>query len=77
MRLRKNDLVMLDEEDQSAVYFVQKISGTSVTLAHFEANVDARNSPATTLSASRQVGRLAQSAGARGHISPTGLVSEA
>ena len=44
MRLRKNDLVMLDEENRSAVYFVQKISGTRVTLApNFEANVDARN----------------------------------
>ena len=79
MRLRKNDLVMLDEENRSAVYFVQKISGTSVTLApHFEANVDARNrSGDDQFSFTIKSASSLQSASARMvHISPTGLVSE-
>ena len=80
MRLRKNDLLRLSFGETTDIYYVQKLSGGTITLApHFEANVDARNrSQEDPFSFVNKAASSLQSSDAiRVHISATGLLSEA
>lgn len=80
MRLRINDMLMLDEGEARSLYRIQKMSqGGVVTLApHMEANVDARNRDPDDVFKFMKIGAssLQKRKARRVHISPTGLIQE-